>query len=264
MKLGVVQMDAPSGQVESNMSKVARYARQAAGEGCDAVVFPEMVDTGYNMAAISATASDWDGKPFQAVCSAALENKIHIICNISERDGGNIYNTTAVVDPSGRFVGKYRKMHLAAYPPLNEERCITPGDGPATVRINDIRMGLLICYDLRFPEMSRSLVLGGADVLILCSAWPFPRLRHLSTLIQARAIENQVYFAAANRVGTENGITFCGSSCIVDPYGVAAAAASEEKETLITADIDAGTMAEVRARMPVFSHRTETDKAPLV
>lgn len=264
MKIGVVQMDAPAGQAVSNMSKVSRYAKQAARENCDVVVFPEMVDTGYNMDAISSTAAAWDEKPFQVVCAAALDNHIHIICNISERVDGNIYNTTAVVDPSGAFIGKYRKMHLAAYPPLHEDSCITPGDGLAVVRIKDIRMGLLICYDLRFPEMSRSLVLDGAEALVLCSAWPFPRHRHLNTLIQARAIENQVYFVAANRVGSEERVTFCGSSCIVDPYGITVAAASEEKETLITAEIDTEAVSGVRARMPVLDHRTETDKAPLL
>jgi len=264
MKIGVVQMDAPAGQAASNMSKVSRYVQQAAQVNCDVVVFPEMVDTGYNMDAISSMAAAWDEKPFQVLCSAALENHIHIICNISERVDGNIYNTTAVVDSSGAFIGKYRKMHLAAYPPLNEDSCITPGDTLAAVQINGIRMGLLICYDLRFPEMSRSLVLDGAEVLVLCSAWPFPRLRHLSTLIQARAIENQVYFVAANRVGSEDRVTFCGSSCIVDPYGITVAAASEEKETLITAEIDTGTISAVRTRMPVLDHRTETDKKPLV
>ena len=268
MKISVVQMECDLGNVKANIEKVSFYTSKARQEGFDLVVFPEMVDTGYNMDVIRDKASSWDENnsenPFNLIKKAGKDNKIHIICNISEKEDDKIYNTTLVVSPDGEAVGKYRKNHLADYPPLNEGSCITPGENLKIVEISEIKFGLLTCYDLRFPEISRSLVLGGADALVLCSAWPFPRLIHWNTLVRARAIENQVYFIAANRVGSDGSITFCGSSRIIDPYGVILSSASENYESFISGNINIQTIKKVRKYIPVFSHRTEIDKQPLL
>ncbi|MCD4742017.1 MAG: hypothetical protein K8R67_06000 [Desulfobacteraceae bacterium] len=268
MKIGVIQMECALGNVDANMKKVSFYSSEARKKNFDLILFPEMVDTGYNMNIISKKASFWDENntenPFNLIKKAGKKNRIHIICNISEREDNKIYNTTLVVNPDGEVIGKYRKNHLADYPPLNEGSCITPGKTLEFVEINKIKFGLLTCYDLRFPEISRSLVLGGADALLLCSAWPFPRLIHWNTLIRARAIENQIYFIAANRVGSDGSVTFCGSSRIIDPYGVIISSASEYSEALISGEINLGTIKKVKEQMPVFQHRTETDKQPLL
>ena len=263
MKIGVIQMNCFVGKIEANISRILLYTEKAKKKGCEIIVFPEMVDTGYEMKTIKAKASTWDEKPFYAVKQAALNNEIYIICNISEKEDKKIYNSTAVINPKGKLIGKYRKIHLADYPPLNEASAITPGKSMEIIKINGLNFGLMTCYDLRFPEMSRKLVLDGAQVLVLCSAWPFPRLRHWNTLISARAIENQVYFIGANRVGIDAAVTYCGSSRIVDPYGVIVSSASENDETLITGDILESTIKKVRKSMPVFKHRTELDKQPL-
>jgi len=260
MKVGVVQMDCRRGNAEANLETLASFAEKAGREGCDVVVFPEMIDTGYDMAVIKETAATWEEKPFLQVQRSAVTNRIHIICSLSERSGGRIFNTTLVMDPEGNPIGKYRKNHLADYPPLNEGSCITPGDSLEMVEIGNLSFGLTICYDLRFPEMNRQLALMGADVLVLSSAWPLQRLRHWNTLISARAIENQVYLVAANRVGTDGSTTFCGSSRVIDPYGVTVAAAAEEGETLITGTIDRALIEQVREKMPVFRHRTDLDR----
>ena len=268
MKISVVQMECVLGDVDVNMEKISYYSSKAKKEGFDLVVFPEMVDTGYNMDVIRDKASSWDKNntenPFNLIQKAGKDNKIHIICNVSEREDDKIYNTTLCVDPAGEVIGKYRKNHLADYPPLNEGSCITPGQNIKIIEINNIKFGLLICYDLRFPEISRALVLNGADALILCSAWPFPRLIHWNTLIRARAIENQVYFIAVNRVGNDGSVTFCGSSRIIDPYGVIVSSASENSEAFISGDINIKLIKKVRGQMPVFQHRTEIDKQPLL
>ena len=268
MKIGVVQMECDLGNVDANMEKVSFYSSKASQEGFDLVVFPEMVDTGYNMETISQNASFWDENskncPFSIIKNLGKKNNIHIICNISEKEDDKIYNTTLVVNSDGEMIGKYRKNHLADYPPLNEGSCITPGENLEIVEINNIKFGLLTCYDLRFPEISRALVLKGADALILCSAWPFPRLIHWNTLIRARAIENQIYFIASNRVRTDGTVTFCGSSRIIDPYGVIISSASENYESFISGYIDLKIIKKIREKMPIFSHRTEIDKQPLL
>lgn len=263
MKIAVAQIDTPAERVDANLSMLFEYARKAKEEHCDLVVFPEMMDTGYNMAKIRETASTWDDKPFHAASRAASDHGLYLICNLSERCGDRIYNSTAVFSPQGRLLGKYRKIHLADYDPLYEGSTITPGERLETVSMGGMSFGLLTCYDLRFPEMSRALTLGGAKALILCSAWPFPRLPHLSTLIRARAIENQVYLIACNRVGREEGLTFCGSSCIVDPYGVIVSAAAEVGEFLITGHVDPRSIDRVRSKMPVLLHRRPVDEQGL-
>jgi omega-amidase len=116
--------------------------------------------------------------------------------------------------------------------------------------------GLSICYDLRFPEIYRVLALEGrADTFIISSAWPTARRQHLRTLAAARAIENQSYVVLSNRVGTDNGVSFCGTSSIIDPCGAVLAEALNDNEELIEAEISSQTLAAVRERMPVFAHR---------
>ena len=268
MKVSVVQMDCELGDIKANIKKVSFYSSKAKAEGSDLVVFPEMIDTGYDMDVIRQQASTWDeinnDSPFNLIKKTGKENKIHIVCNISERVNDKIYNSTLVVNPEGKMIGKYRKNHLADYPPLNEGSCITKGEDLKIIEINNIKFGLLTCYDLRFPEISRALVLNGADAIILSSAWPFPRLIHWNTLIRARAIENQIYFIASNRVGNDGSVTFCGSSRIIDPYGVIISSAPENDESFISGEIDLKTIKKVRINIPVFNHRTKIDKQPLL
>ena len=255
MKIAVAQIKCSLGDVSANIDQIASLSQKAKEKGSDVIVFPEMVDTGYEMSIIREKASSWDEAPFQSIQKIAAENGIHIICGISEKEGDNIFNSIAAFNPNGELLGKYRKAHLAAYPPLDEDSCISPGNSLEIIQIGDMKWGLMICYDLRFPEMSRSLVLKGAEVLVLCSAWPFPRVTHWKTLTCARAIENQVYFIAANRVGTDGMVTFCGSSCIADPYGVIVASAAEDREALIVGEISKENLISVRNRMPIFLHR---------
>ena len=113
-----------------------------------------------------------------------------------------------------------------------------------------------ICYDLRFPELYRALACDrGVDVFVISSAWPFPRVEHLRALSVARAIENQSYVILSNRVGKDGGVPFCGSSAIIDPYGVIVAAASTDREELVTAELSRDVIESVRKRMPIFEHR---------
>ncbi len=255
MKIAVAQIKCSLGDVSANIDQIVSLSQKAKEKGSDVIVFPEMVDTGYEMSVIREKASSWDEAPFQSIKTIAADNGIHVICGISEREGEKIFNSIAAFNPKGELLGKYRKAHLAAYPPLDEDSCISPGNALEIVEIGGMKWGLMICYDLRFPELARSLVLKGAEVLVLCSAWPFPRVTHWKMLTGVRAIENQAYFIAANRVGTDGMVTFCGSSCIVDPYGVIVASAAEDREALIVGEISKDHLISVRQRMPIFQHR---------
>lgn len=257
MKIAVAQISCGIGDVEANVRKISGFIEQAAKDGSEVVVFPEMADTGYDVSQISRYVSAWNPGPVNFIQKAAQKNRIYVICGLSELSERHIFNTLVVINPEGRLVAKYRKTHLAAFPPLNEDRIFTPGHSLETVRIGDFNCGLMICYDLRFPEVSRSLTLAGSEVLLLSAAWPFPRLRHWNTLIAARAIENQVFVVACNHAGSNSSVTFCGSSRIVDPFGVTVASASEEREMLIEGEILKPDLLSVRKAMPIFEHRHE-------
>jgi omega-amidase len=174
-----------------------------------------MIDTGYSMPTIQKHAAAWKEGAVPELQEIAKTLSIAIISGISDRDGGRIYNSQVLVDANGEVIAKYRKTHLVAAVPLDERGCFSAGDSFAFCNIDNFNVGLGICYDLRFPEFYRTLAVEhGANVLINSSAWPFPRLEHLRILTLARAIENQSYLILANRVGTDDGVTFCGSSVI--------------------------------------------------
>ncbi len=255
MKAAIAQITCTPGDVPSNSLLIPEYAARARMAGCDFVLFPEMVDTGYEAGAIRQHASPRSGLPFTTASKAAAHERIHIACGLSEREGDRIYNTLAVFNPDGELVGKYRKTHLFNPPPVNEGSCITAGDSLVMLDIAGFKCGLMICYDLRFPEMARALTLKGAEVLLVSSAWPFPRSEHWQVLLKARAIENQVYVMGANRVGTDGGCTFCGSSAIVDPYGLNGATAAPDRSQLLVAEIDRETLDWSRSRLPVLKDR---------
>ena len=140
--------------------------------------------------------------------------------------------------------------------PIEERNFFTPGNEFTCVNFAGMRLRLSICYDLRFPEMCRTLALNHkVNVFINSSAWPSVRAEHLRLLAQARAIENQSYLILANRVGTDDSVTFCGTSAIIDPYGAIVAAASVDREELIQAEISENVIRSVRSRMAVFDHR---------
>ena len=139
---------------------------------------------------------------------------------------------------------------------MGEDKCFLPGNELKSFAFNGLRLGLTICYDLRFPELYRLLALDhGVNVFVLSSAWPFPRIEHFRVLASARAIENQSYMIVSNRVGSDEGVTTCGLSSIIDPYGVILAAASTDREEFVQAEISEETVRSVRSKMAVFAQR---------
>ena len=139
---------------------------------------------------------------------------------------------------------------------MGEDECFLPGNEFKSFPFGGLRLGLSICYDLRFPEVYRALAIEEeANVFILSAAWPFPRLEHFRDLAAARAIENQSYMSVSNRVGTDDRVTCCGSSAIIDPYGMTLASASTDREELVQAEISEEAISSVRSKMAVFAQR---------
>ncbi len=208
------------------------------------------------MPVIQKNATAWNEGAVPQLQEIARTLGLAIISGVSERDGALIYNAQVSIGSNGAIVAKYRKTHLFSPPPLEEHKCFAPGGELVSFAAGGLRLGLTICYDLRFPEVYRTLACEkGTSVFIISSAWPFPRIEHQRVLATARAIENQSYVILSNRVGKDDGVSFCGSSAIIDAYGVVIAAASADREELIVGEVSGDVIASVRDRMGVFEHR---------
>ena len=258
MKVAVAQITCSLGDPETNLQKVREFSCRAKEVGSELIVFPEMTDTGYLMSVIQKHAGHWKSGFVPGLQKIASELPIAIVSGVSERDESSIYNSQVLVDAKGDIVAKYRKTHLYAVAPVEEQTCFAPGDAFASFALGELQFGFSICYDLRFPELYRKLATEqNVGAFLISSAWPFPRDEHFRVLAQARAIENQSYVIASNRVGKDDDLWFCGSSAIIDPRGVVIAAASADREELIQADLSQELVRSVRQRVESLAHRRE-------
>lgn len=256
MKVAAAQISCSLGDPKANLLKVREFSRHGRERGVQLVVFPEMTDTGYSMSVIQAHANPWTSGFVPGLQETAAKLSIAIVCGVSEKDGASVYNSLVFIDQQGQIAAKYRKTHLYAVAPVEEEKCFASGHTFASFALGGLRFGFSICYDLRFPEMYRKLIVEqNVGAFIISSAWPFPRIEHFRTLALARAIENQSYVIASNRVGKDDDLWFCGSSAIIDPRGVTVASASADREELIEADMSQELVLSVRSRVESLAHR---------
>ena len=188
-------------------------------------------------------------------CIGSLAEKyhVHIVAgSVSNVRGGNIYNTAMVFDRSGQCIAEYDKTHL--FTPMGEHNFYTGGDHLCRFLLDGIPCAVIICYDVRFPELVRTLCLSGIDLLFVVSQWPKERIPHLQTLTAARAIENQIFVACCNSCGTAEQTVFGGHSSILDPFGNILVQAGSSEE-LVSADCDFQILSEIRSSIPVFRDR---------
>ena len=255
MRIALAQLDRTPGDVPANRAAFDRSASAARAAGCGVVLFPELADTGYVMAAVREHAGTWPGPAFDAAAAAAREHGIAVVCGLSERTADALHNSVAVFGPDGTPRAKYRKAHLFSAEPVREQDTFTPGDAAVVTELAGETWGLSVCYDLRFPELYRTLAGRGATVLANCTAWPAARAEHWDVLTRARAIENQAFFVGVNRVGTDEGLTFAGRSRVVAPTGELLAEASADREELLVADLGPARVAAFRTAIPAFADR---------
>jgi predicted amidohydrolase len=255
MRIALAQIKCTPGLSEENTAHICKTISHAAKRGAELVVFPEMADTGYDLRKVRTSASGWDEMPMQSIKAACAASKIGALCGLSERSGSAVYNSLAAIDHSGELIGSYRKTHLFAFNAVREERTLAAGSSLVNVRIGAVPAGLMVCFDLRFPEIARSLVLRGALLLVIVAAWPKERIAHFTALAAARAIENECYVAACNRVGTDGGVCLGGSSCIFDPLGKIIVKAGASAEEIISADLDFEEVKRARKAMPLLTLR---------
>ncbi len=244
---------------DDNVTTLGRLAGSAGlrrDVAVDLIVAPEaaMHDFGSPDTPLGPVAQSLDGPFTTALAEMAKAHGATAVAGMFERsaDPGRPYNTVVVVGAGG-VIGAYRKIHLYDSFGYRESDRLRAGDvAPTVVHVGDLRLGLMTCYDLRFPEHARALVDAGADVIVVPAAWVRGPLKedHWVTLLKARAIENTVYVTAAAQCGSH----YCGHSMVVDPLGVVTAAAGEA-EAVVVADVDPARLAAARDRNPSLAHR---------
>jgi predicted amidohydrolase len=238
MLVGVAQIDPKLGELQANRERCVSLLEEAAGRGCELLVFPECASSGYMFESAEEAmpcAEAIPGGPFVgALEEACARLGVHAASGMLEREGDTLYNAAVLVGPDG-LIGRYRKSHL---PYLGVDRFVARGDEVCVLDTDLGRVGLEICYDIRFPELTRAIALGGAELIAHPTNWPVAGRFNAEVLTRARSQENRVFLLSANRVGTERWATFCGWSQICDVNGDRLAEAGETGEALLLAEID--------------------------
>lgn len=254
MRTSAVQFAAAT-DVDVNLGAIAGLLPRA--DGSDLVVLPEasMHDFGKPDLALGPVAQPVDGPFVGRLAAHARAMRTTVVAGMFEvsADAARPYNTLVALGPDGDLAATYRKVHLYDSFGYRESDRLSAGDiDPVTMKVGDLVVGLMTCYDLRFPEFARLLVDAGADALVVPAAWVRGPLKedHWETLLRARAIENTAYVVAA----AQTGAMYTGSSMIVDPMGVAVARIGEENG-VVTADLGLDRVREVRERNPSLANR---------
>ena len=254
LTLSLAQMEFQFGNVEANFTRAEEWISEAARRGSDMALLPELWASGYDLTHWEQYASPLGEGSFARVAALAKRYRIAVGGSLLEARGGRAFNTFALYGPEGETWGVYRKIHRFRL--LDEQKHLEAGDKLVLAKTPWGPAGLAICYDLRFPEMFRPYAVAGARLALLVAEWPERRVAHWSKLIQARAIENQYFVAAVNKVGGSQGVKLGGRSTIVDPWGVPLVE-GDDSEALLTAQFNLREADKARRYIPVLQDRRE-------
>ncbi|GAA3748925.1 putative amidohydrolase [Spinactinospora alkalitolerans] len=253
LRVALHQGSAHSADVPENLRLLADAARRAARQGARLLVCPEMSLTGYNIGdGVARSAEPADGPMRRAVSAIAAEAGIAVLYGFPERDGPRVHNAVQLVDARGRAAARYRKTHLFGD---IDRRAFAAGDTAVVqATVDGVRVGLLICYDVEFPETVRAHALAGTELLLVPTALMRPYEAVARTLVPARAIESQIHVAYVNRRDREGELDYCGLSCLIGPDGTELARAGGDDE-LVVADVDAERLSAARREIGYLADR---------
>lgn len=243
MKVTILQNDIYWSDISANTQHVDEIMDKA--DKADLYVLPEMFSTGF--CTHPEGIADKNGSTLAWMRKKAAEKDAAIAGSIAVEEDGKFYNRFHFVYPEGKVVC-YNKKHLFTYG--GEDKRFTPGNERVIAEYKGVRILLQICYDLRFPVFSRNR--NDYDVAIYVASWPTPRVEAWKALLKARAIENQCYVLAVNRVGSDPFCQYCGGSAVIDPYGKIVSACEDGKECIAVADIDMKELLAFREKFPVL------------
>jgi predicted amidohydrolase len=237
---------------ETDAQRLDRIERLIEGAaGADLIILPELWRIGYaNFDAYPRRAEPLDGDTVAFLRRAARQTDAYLLGgSLVERDGNHLYNTAVLLDPTGRLVAAYRKTHLLDYP-SRERAILEPGNARCIVQTPIATLGIAICYDLRFPDLFRTMAQDGAEVFLVPAAWPQARSEAWEALTRARAVENQATLVACDATGTG----LLGRSAVFDPWGVVAASLGNREEVLRTR-IDLAALRRYRGEFQAWRER---------
>lgn len=254
MKIACIQMHVRAAAPETNFARAKTLIQRAAKQKPDVILLPELWNTGFAPERIDPALADAEGTRTKAFCGGlAKEHGVNLLAgSVLTRKKGSLCNTAYAFDRAGNRIAEYDKTHL--FSPMGEGRAYTAGDQILTFPLDGVVCGVMICYDLRFPELARAMALSGAKLLLIPAEWPKTRTRQMLALLSARAIENQAFAAICNGCGDAFGTRYGGRSAVVDPLGNVIAKAGRS-ERILTAEIDWETQERIRTTLPVFSDR---------
>jgi len=252
IKISLAQLAFKFGNVEANLERATELIRQAAELKSDLILIPELWASGYDLSNWNRYATPLGEGIFAEISKLAKDNSIAIGSSLLERQGDGAYNTFVLVGNDGNTLGVYRKIHRFRL--LEEEKWLEAGDELVIAKTPWGNFGLSICYDLRFPEIFRLYAKHGVKIILIVAEWPERRVAHWTKLLQARAIENQLFVAGVNKVGKSQGVRLGGFSSIVDPWGEPLVEGNDS-EGLLTQTIDLREADKARKHIPVFRDR---------
>ena len=250
LKVAAVQFNIKLGDVDANVQHACEAIERVAAQGCTLAVLPEMWSSGYDYKQLNTLALRTP-EVLKELGRLSAEHGMVIIGSLPEPHGDKVCNTAYILD-KGELLGAYRKIHLFSL--MGEDRALQGGDSWVVVDTHVGRVGVFICYDLRFPELARRLALEGAEIIAVPAEWPKPREEHWRTLLKARAIENQLFIVAANCCGIQGKLDFFGESCIIGPKGEVLGQGGYEDCELV-ADVDFSHMESWRQQITCFQDR---------
>ncbi len=254
MKVSVIQMDVKFNDSSYNYLKAEELIRKTSLEKPDVICLPETWNLGFFPKENLSEICDKNGeKTKNFIGNLAKELSVNIVAgSVINLKDNKIYNTSLIFNKEGECVAEYDKIHL--FSPMDEHHYFESGKNLVTFELNGIKCGIIICYDLRFLELIRSLALKGISVLFVVAQWPLVRKEHWEILNKARAIENQIYVVSTNACGLVGETKFGGHSLIVNPSGKVLISASEN-ETIMTANLDFEFLKQMRATINVYNDR---------
>ncbi len=255
IKLALIQMSTQRENKKANLKKMEILTAKAKTQGADLAIFPELSLTGYvirdQLYELSETIP---GPSTQKIEELAKRTGLHIIFGmpeISEKTKATLYNTSVLVGPDG-FIGKYRKMYLPTHSVFEEKRYFRVGYDTTTFETPVGKIGLCICYDLFFPEVTRLTRLKGAQLIVAISASPAVRKNYFEVITAARALENTVFLAYVNLAGVQEGLQFWGGSRLISPTGEIIAKAKYDEEDFVICEVNYNDLRGTEAFIPTL------------
>lgn len=253
MKIGCIQIDIAFGKPEANFKTVEKWVERGAKEENEILILPELWTTGYDLTRLDKIADENAKESIDFLKGLAKKWKVHLVAgSVANQTDEGVKNTLLVINNTGELVKEYSKLHL--FKLMDEHLHLTAGVEDGHFELSGLQSAGFICYDIRFPEWLRKHVIEGAKVLFVVAEWPLPRIGHWKNLLLTRAIENQAFVIACNRVGLDPANTFGGHSLIIDPWGEILAEGGTNEE-IVSAEVDYSMLQEIRKRIPIFDDR---------